>query len=705
MQTALDHDEAFALTAKQNEAIKLFAGDAGIILLYGGARSTKTFTIVRNIVTRALIAPKSRHAVLRFRFSHVKASVIYDTFPKVMELCFPGIPYKLNKSDWFATLPNDSEIWFGGLDDKERTEKILGNEYCLDPESMVLMADLSWRRAEDVSKGDEIVAFPEDLDGYLKLKRAVVEFNKLLPDKQRYRVVTDKGSTIVSEGHRFVLRHDDRRVRNARTNSWCHVEDLNPGDRMKFGAAPWTRDQSYAGGWLAGIFDGEGWLSVGAQTGVSQAPGVVLDKIKATFTSRGIQFREHLTENGGKNCVQVMPKGMWASMKAIGSLRPVRLMDRAHMLWEGRHGFHDRTGDDMHNAEVLSIEELPRGDVRGIQTSSKTLITDGFLSHNCTIFLNECSQISHESFLLMQTRLAQKCHYIRDGKRHEMRLKLICDENPPLRGHWTYKLFIHGLDPQTNRPIKNPEDYAFLQMNPADNVENLPASYIKMLDGMPKRQRDRFWLGLFGSASEGALWSAQTIEQSIVSEGPERFQRIVIAVDPSGATGEPETTNDDIGIVVCGLGLDGIAYVLEDLTVNAAPAIWGGVVSSAYKRHEADRVIGEINYGGAMVEYVIRAADPNISFKSIHASRSKMLRAEPVSALHEQGKIKLVGNFPDLEDELSNATTTGYTGSRSPNRLDAFVFAVTELFPGVVRPKAEKKPLVIPNLQRLRRAG
>ena len=119
----------FKLTEKQHDAIDLFASPAMYVLLYGGSRSTKTFTIIRNIINRALLVRGSRHAVLRFRFSHVKNSVVYDTFPKVMELCFPGCPFKLNKSDWFVRFPNGSEIWFGGLDDKERTEKILGNEY------------------------------------------------------------------------------------------------------------------------------------------------------------------------------------------------------------------------------------------------------------------------------------------------------------------------------------------------------------------------------------------------------------------------------------------------------------------------------------------------------------------------------------------------------------------------------------------------
>src|SRR5690242_16680787 len=105
------------------------ASDATNIMLFGGSRSGKTFLTVRNVMMRAIKAPGSRHLIARFRFNHVKASIILDTFPKVMKLCFPQVTYNLNKSDWYVTLPNGSEIWFAGLDDKERTEKILGLEF------------------------------------------------------------------------------------------------------------------------------------------------------------------------------------------------------------------------------------------------------------------------------------------------------------------------------------------------------------------------------------------------------------------------------------------------------------------------------------------------------------------------------------------------------------------------------------------------
>lgn len=124
-------DEKFKKTAKQIEAIKVLSSRAKDIMLFGGSRSGKTFIIIYAIIVRAC-KTKSRHAILRFKFNHAKRSIWLDTLPKVINLCFPdlGITEKsYNKSDFYLKLPNGSEIWVGGLDDKERVEKILGNEY------------------------------------------------------------------------------------------------------------------------------------------------------------------------------------------------------------------------------------------------------------------------------------------------------------------------------------------------------------------------------------------------------------------------------------------------------------------------------------------------------------------------------------------------------------------------------------------------
>lgn len=428
----------FALTAKQQEAQEILNGPATHVMLAGGSRSGKTFLMVRKIVQRALKAPGSRHAILRFRLGHVKQSVMMDTFPTVMAKCFPGVEYDLNRSDlMFATMPGNSEIWFGGLDDKQRVEKILGNEYA-------------------------------------------------------------------------------------------------------------------------------------------------------------------------------------------------------------------------------------------------------------SIFLNECSQIAYDSRNMAVTRLAQKVLDRATGK--PLKLKMYYDENPPDKGHWTYKMFKLNLDPESRQPLER-DDYAFFQINPGDNQANLSESYLKTLQALPERLRKRFLYGDFRDSAPNALFRDDWMERwRLIDEELPDMLRIVVAVDPSGADDDDNFDNDEIGIVVCGLGIDGNGYVLEDLTCKAGPSTWGKVATNAFDRWQADCVVAEVNYGGAMVGQVIRTARPRTPFRPVTASRGKVIRAEPVSALVESGKVRMAGYFRELEDELCAFTTHGYTGENSPNRADAMVWGMSSLFPELTKPEEKKEP-------------
>ena len=119
----------FSYTKKQLESALLLSGKAIYTLLYGGSRSGKSFIIICIIIIRALLVPGSRHLIVRFAFNHAKQSLCHDTIPKVLSLCFPKVNPILNKTDWFYEFSNGSQIWIGGLDDKERSEKVLGNEY------------------------------------------------------------------------------------------------------------------------------------------------------------------------------------------------------------------------------------------------------------------------------------------------------------------------------------------------------------------------------------------------------------------------------------------------------------------------------------------------------------------------------------------------------------------------------------------------
>ena len=429
----------FSLTDKQKEARSLIADPVlRYILLVGGSRSGKTFLALYAIVIRAVKADGSRHAVLRFRFNAVKASIGMDTLPKLMKLCFPNVKYKWNKTDWIMTLQNGSEIWLGGLDDKERTEKILGQEFA-------------------------------------------------------------------------------------------------------------------------------------------------------------------------------------------------------------------------------------------------------------TIYLNETSQISYASVGIVLTRLAQMCLQ-NDGV--PLALRMLYDCNPPDKNHWTYKAFYEKLDPITKTPIAHPHLYGHIQMNPRHNIENLSPEYLESLEGLPPHLRRRFLDGSYKDANPNAIFPQITLDQWRVDDPASLpdMVKVVVGVDPSGSDDDGEENgNDPIGIYVAGLGVDGVAYLMEDCTVNAGPATWGKMSVSAYKRNEADVMVGEQNFGGAMVKYVIQSIDRDVNYKIVKASRGKVQRAEPFSPLFFDGRIRIVGHQNDLEEELEGFSTSGYTGDKSPNVADAAFWCLAELFPGIVGKKAKTK--------------
>jgi predicted phage terminase large subunit-like protein len=131
--------------------------------------------------------------------------------------------------------------------------------------------------------------------------------------------------------------------------------------------------------------------------------------------------------------------------------------------------------------------------------------------------------------------------------------------------------------------------------------------------------------------------------------------------------------------VVAGVGEDGRGYVIEDASMQGSPADWGRRVAEVFRKHKADRVVAEKNFGGAMVEAVLRAAAPNLPITMVTASRGKVVRAEPVAALYEQGRVSHLGGFPFLEDQMVQMTGLGFTGRGSPDRLDALVWAFTDL--------------------------
>lgn len=178
---------------------------------------------------------------------------------------------------------------------------------------------------------------------------------------------------------------------------------------------------------------------------------------------------------------------------------------------------------------------------------------------------------------------------------------------------------------------------------------------------------------------EGALWTRALIEEArIRPEDAPPYYRIVVGVDPAVTSGE---NSDETGIIVCGATPDGHYYVLEDGTMRGTPEQWAKKAVELYRKWKCDRIIAETNNGGDMVEALLRQVDSTIPYRKVTASRGKKVRAEPISALSEQKRLHMVGGFQKLEDEL---VTWQPDSNESPDRMDAMVWAVTDLIGGSV---------------------
>jgi predicted phage terminase large subunit-like protein len=178
----------------------------------------------------------------------------------------------------------------------------------------------------------------------------------------------------------------------------------------------------------------------------------------------------------------------------------------------------------------------------------------------------------------------------------------------------------------------------------------------------------------------GALWNRELLEASRwpVHKNVPDLVRIAVAIDPAVSTGED---SDETGIIVAGKDADGHGYVLADQSGRYPPTEWARKAISLYRQHKADRIVAEVNNGGDMVEATIRMVDNNVSYSAVRATRGKVVRAEPVAALYEQGRIHHVGAFPTLEDQMCGFTTDfdRVAAGFSPDRVDALVWAFSDL--------------------------
>lgn len=288
-----------------------------------------------------------------------------------------------------------------------------------------------------------------------------------------------------------------------------------------------------------------------------------------------------------------------------------------------------------------------------------------------TIMLDEASEIAYESFDVLLSRLVPS---------PGLRGKFLLSYNPPSRTHWGYKIFHERTFPDGSPVPEN--EFAWIRMNPDDNKAHLPEEYFKTLSMMSEAKQRRFRYGEY-SDDQGTLWKREYFHRTVICE---EMLRVVIGVDPSGTV-----DGDEIGIIVAAANgrhdADGLELftVLDDYSLHGTPREWAQAIWDAYQKWGADLVVAEKNFGGDMVEDVIKRNHRNMNVKLITSSRAKIVRAEPISALYEHGRVDhltlqsdagILNPFQTLEDELCQYEPGK---SKSPNRLDALVFALSEL--------------------------
>ncbi len=231
-----------------------------------------------------------------------------------------------------------------------------------------------------------------------------------------------------------------------------------------------------------------------------------------------------------------------------------------------------------------------------------------------------------------------------------------------------------------------------------ENADNLAAPALAMLKARyegTRLGRQELNAEILGDLP-GALWTMAVLDSYRLQRQPDKLGRIVGAVDPAVTA---EESSDEHGIIVAGMDGDS-GVVLEDASLRGSPHEWARRAVSLYRSYSADGIVVEVNQGGDMVAHTIRTVDPNVNIIEVRASRGKHVRAEPIAALYEQGRIKHVGAFPELEGQMTQMTTAGYQGSGSPDRVDALVWALTDLFPGITEARPPVAEVKLPRIPR-----
>lgn len=236
---------------------------------------------------------------------------------------------------------------------------------------------------------------------------------------------------------------------------------------------------------------------------------------------------------------------------------------------------------------------------------------------------------------------------------------------PKGRANWTYRVFVE----------QGGDDVALYQARTAANPFLDPA-FVATLERQYTRRNARQELGgEFLLDVAGAAFTHTMIDANRRAAAPD-MTRVVVAIDPAGTSSEDA---DETGIVVVGKGMDGHAYVLADRSCRVSPDAWARRAIGAYTEFRGDRIVAEVNFGGDMVRHTLQTIDRRVPFSAVHASRGKRQRVEPVAAMYEQGRVHHIGVLADLEDQMMTWTPDDGT---SPDRLDALVWALTDLMLG-----------------------
>ena len=398
-----------------------------------------------------------------------------------------------------------------------------------------------------------------------------------------------------------------------------------------------------------------------------------------------------------------MPPGYLIDADGTPSAGEVAPAFRTWLLMGGRGAGKTRSGAEWVRAQALGIEPLGERPVARIALVGETIAdvrsvmvegVSGLLSvhapHERPVYEPSKRQLTWPNGAIAQLFSAEDP----DGLRGPQFGAAWCDELAKWRyadKTWDMLQFALRLGAAPCQVVTTtPRPIALLKRILADAATAVSRSrtldnFANLAPGFVAEMRARYGATSLGRQEldgelvedrADGLWSRATLERTRIDAAP-ALARIVVAVDPP-VTGGPKA--DACGIVVAGIDADGRGYVLADRTVSGhAPLVWAKVAVAALEEFQADRIVAEVNQGGDLVEGVIRQIDGNVPIRKVRATRGKFIRAEPVAALYERGLISHVGQFSALEDQMCDFGPDGLSGGRSPDRLDALVWALTDL--------------------------